>query len=216
MTPDGDRREPARTRWTPRELKASVLVVALLNLAYMVVEMSVALAIGSVSLVADSVDFFEDFAVNILIVVALGWSARSQAVAGKALALIILLPALAAAWTAFLKAGDPEPPDPVALVVTAGGALAVNLVCSLVLARFRHGGGSLTRGAFLAARNDVVVNLAIIVMGLVTAWTLSGWPDVILGLLIIVLNVSAAREVWETATEEHLAARALAGDLDDD
>ncbi|MCY1157759.1 MAG: cation transporter [Citricoccus sp.] len=193
-----------------------MLLVALLNLAYMVVEMSVALAIGSVSLVADSVDFFEDFAVNILIFVALGWSARSQAVAGKALALIILLPALAAAWTAFLKAGDPEPPDPVALVVTAGGALAVNLVCSLVLARFRHGGGSLTQGAFLAARNDVFVNLAIIAMGLVTAWTLSGWPDVILGLLIIVLNVSAAREVWETATEEHLGARALAGDLDDD
>ncbi|MDI3329172.1 MAG: cation transporter [Micrococcus sp.] len=197
-------------------LKRAVLLVALLNLAYLVVEMSVALAIGSVSLFADSVDFFEDFAVNILIFVALGWSARSQAVAGRVLALIILLPALAAAWTAVLKAGDPEPPDPVALVVTAGGAVAVNLVCSLVLARFRHGSGSLTRGAFLAARNDVFINLAIIVMGMVTAWTLSGWPDLVLGLLIIVLNVTAAKEVWETATEEHLAAKALAGDFDND
>lgn len=197
-------------------LKRAVLLVAVLNLAYMAVEMSVALAIGSVSLFADSVDFFEDFAVNILIFVALGWSARSQAVAGKVLALIILLPALAAAWTAFLKAGNPEPPAPVGLVVAAGGALAVNLVCSLVLARFRRGNGSLTRGAFLAARNDVFINLAIIVMGIVTAWTLSGWPDLVLGLLIIVLNVTAAREVWETATEEHLAAKALAGDFDDD
>jgi Co/Zn/Cd efflux system component len=207
-----DREEPPAPHRSTGHLKRAVLVVAVLNLAYMAVEMSVALAVGSVSLVADSVDFFEDFAVNILIFVALGWSARSQAVAGRILALIILLPALAAAWTAFLKAGNPEPPDPVALVVTAGGALAVNVACSLVLARFRHGSGSLTQGAFLAARNDVFVNLAIIVMGIVTAWTLSGWPDLVLGLLIIVLNVTAAQEVWETATEEHLAARALAGD----
>ena len=37
----------------------------------------------------------------------------------------------------------------------------------------------------------------------------------ILGVGIVVLNVRAAREVWELAHEEHLAARALAGeDLD--
>jgi Co/Zn/Cd efflux system component len=212
LASDPEREEPPAPHLSTRDLKRAVLAVAVLNLAYMAVEMSVALAVGSVSLFADSVDFFEDFAVNILIFVALGWSARSQAVAGRILAVIILLPALAAAWTAFLKAGSPEPPDPVALVVTAGGALAVNLACSLVLARVRHGNGSLTQGAFLAARNDVFVNLAIIVMGIVTAWTLSGWPDLVLGLLIIVLNVTAAREVWEAATEEHLAAKALAGD----
>ncbi|WP_246858404.1 cation transporter [Citricoccus sp. SGAir0253] len=191
-------------------------MVALLNLGYLGVEMAVAVAIGSVSLFADSVDFFEDFAINVLIVVALGWSMRGQARAGKALAAIILLPALAAAWTAVVKAGDPEAPDPVALVVTAGGALVVNLACTLVLRRFRHGSGSLTAGAFLSARNDVLVNAAIILMGLLTAWTGSGWPDLVLGVVIIVLNVGAAQEVWETATEEHLAARALAGDLDDD
>ena len=70
--------------------------------------------------------------------------------------------------------------------------------------------------AFLAARNDVLVNVAIIVMGLITAATLSGWPDIVLGAIIIVLNVSAAKEVWEAAENENLAAQAMAGDLDDD
>lgn len=53
-------------------LKRAVLIVALLNLAYFGVEFVVALRIGSVSLLADSADFFEDAAVNILIVAALG------------------------------------------------------------------------------------------------------------------------------------------------
>lgn len=199
-----------------RALKRTVLTVALLNLGYMVVEMSVALAVGSVSLFADSVDFFEDFAVNLLIFLALGWSLQHRAALGKVMAVIILLPALAAGWMAVVKFGDPEPPDPLALVVTAGGAVLVNLICTVLLSRFRHDGGSLTTAAFLAARNDVIANAAIIVMGLVTAWTLSGWPDLVLGVLIVVLNATAAKEVWETATEEQLAARALAGELDED
>jgi Co/Zn/Cd efflux system component len=43
----------------------------LLNLGYFGVEFAVALAIGSVSLLADSIDFLEDAAVNGLILVAL-------------------------------------------------------------------------------------------------------------------------------------------------
>ena len=199
-----------------RALKRTVLTVALLNLGYMAVEMAVALAVGSVSLFADSVDFFEDFAVNLLIFLALGWSLQRRAALGKVMAVIILLPALAAGWMAVVKFGDPDPPDPLALVVTAGGAVLVNLICTVLLSRFRHDGGSLTTAAFLAARNDVIANVAIIVMGLVTAWTLSGWPDLVLGVLIVVLNATAAKEVWETATEEQLAARALAGELDED
>lgn len=196
-------------------LRRAVALVALLNLAYAGVEGAVALSIGSVSLFADAVDFLEDTAINVLVLVALGWSLRRQAVAGKVLALLILVPALAAAWQAFAKAGAPEPPDPLALGLTAGGAAVVNLVCALVLARFRGAGGSMVTGAFLSARNDVLVNVAIIVVGVLTALTMSGWPDIVLGVGIAVLNVRAAREVWELAHEEHLAARALAGeDLD--
>ena len=41
-------------------LRRAVLIVALLNLAYFGIEFAVALAIGSVSLFADSIDFLED------------------------------------------------------------------------------------------------------------------------------------------------------------
>jgi Co/Zn/Cd efflux system component len=80
------------------------------------------------------------------------------------------------------------------------------------LARVRHRGGSLSTAAFVSARNDVLVNVAIIAMGLVTLWAGSGWPDLVLGCAIIALAVHAAWEVWEVSEEERLAAKALAGE----
>ena len=69
-------------------LRKVVVIVAVLNLAYFGVEFAVARTIGSVSLFADSVDFLEDASVNILIAVALGWSAANRARLGMALSLI--------------------------------------------------------------------------------------------------------------------------------
>ncbi len=178
--------------------------VAALNLAYFGIEFAVALSIGSVSLFADSIDFLEDASVNLLILLALGWTAVRRARVGMALAGILLVPALATLWTAWEKFGTPVPPAPVPLVLTGLGALAINLTCALMLARHRHSGGSLTRAAFLSARNDALANVAIIAAGLVTAllWH-SAWPDLVVGLGIAVLNADAAREVWTAARKEH-------------
>ncbi len=184
-------------------LRRAVLVVALLNLAYFGVEFSVALRIGSVSLFADSVDFLEDTSVNLLILVALGWSAKNRARLGMALAGILLVPGLAAVWTAVQKFSAPVAPEALPLTLTGGGALLVNLACAFILARFRHHAGSLTRAAFLSARNDALANVAIIAAGLVTAATLSLWPDLIVGLGIAALNADAAREVYLRAKREH-------------
>lgn len=187
-------------------LRRVVLVVALLNLAYFGVEFAVALAIGSVSLFADSVDFLEDASVNLLILLGLGWSLRARSRLGMALALILLVPGLATLWTAWEKFWEPAAPAPLPLTLAGLGALAVNLTCALLLARFRSHGGSLTRAAFLSARNDAVANVAIVAAGLVTAFLwVSAWPDLLVGLAIAAMNADAAREVWEAAREEHRA-----------
>ena len=201
-----------RTRLDAAVLRRVVLTVALLNLAYFFVEFSVALVVGSVSLLADSVDFLEDTSINLLILIALGWPLARRAVAGKAMALVILGPAALAAWTAVQRLSDPTVPDVVPLVVVSLGAILVNGSSAWLLARVRRHGGSLSRAAFLSARNDVMVNVAIILMGAVTAWTGSGWPDLVLGCFIILLALHAAHEVWEVSEEERLDARALAGE----
>ena len=184
-------------------LRRTVRLVALLNLAYFGVEFAVARSIGSVSLFADSIDFLEDTAVNLLILVALGWSARRRSLVGMALAGILLVPGLATLWTAYQKFAHPVPPDATLLSVTGLGALAVNLFCAYRLARFRAHSGSLTRAAFLSARNDALANVAIIAAGLITAATLSAWPDLLVGLGIFLMNLDAAREVFSAARDEH-------------
>lgn len=196
----------------PQRLRRVVLTVAGLNLAGFGVEAAVALAIGSVALFADSVDFLEDTAITLLIALALGWGARHRAIAGKVMAGVLLVPAAAAVWQAVAKWGDPSPPDVGWLVLTALGAALVNGLCAWLLVRVRHAGGSLSRAAYLSARNDVLVNLLIVAMAGVTALTGSGWPDLGLGLVIVAIGVHSAVEVWEVADEEHLAAKALAGE----
>lgn len=187
-------------------LRKVVIIVAVLNLTYFGVEFAVALAIGSVSLFADSVDFLEDASVNFLIAIALGWSATSRARVGMTLAGVLLIPGLATLWTAWEKFLMPLPPAPLPLSLAGGGALVINLLCAVMLVQFRTHSGSLTRAAFLSARNDVLANVAIIAAGFVTAYTLSGWPDLIVGLGIAAMNANAAGEVWSAAREEHRVA----------
>lgn len=187
-------------------LRRTVLIVALLNLGYFGVEFAVALSIGSVSLFADSIDFLEDASVNLLILLALGWSLRARSLVGMSLAGILLIPAGAFLWALWGKYANPVPPESFPLSLTGGGALLVNLSCAFLLARFRTHSGSLTRAAFLSARNDAIANLGIIAAGLATAYTMSVWPDVIVGLAIAAMNIDAARQVWNAALEERKAA----------
>src|ERR1044071_9105659 len=187
-------------------LRKVVITVAILNLAYFGVEFAVAVAIGSVSLFSDSVDFLEDASVNFLITIAVGWSTTHPARVGMALAGILLIPGLATLWTAWEKFIAPLPPAVVPLSLAGAGALVINLLCAVLLVRFRTQSCSLTRAAFLSARNDALANVAIIAAGLMTAYSLSGWPDLIIGLGIAAMNADAAREVWSAAREEYSAA----------
>src|SRR6266851_4353300 len=195
--------ETSATNSVTGRMRRTVRLAAILNLTYFGVEFAVAMTIGSVSLFADSIDFLEDAAVNFLILLALRWNARYRARMGMVLAGVLLVPGVAALWTAWHKFTVPVPPSPLPLSLAGAGALLVNLSCAMMLARYRQHSGSLTRAAFLSARNDVLANLAIIAAGLVTAFTRSAWPDLVVGLGIALMNADAAREIYQLAREEH-------------
>lgn len=193
---------------SPDTIRRTVAAVAALNLGYFGIEATAALALQSVSLLADSVDFLEDATVNMLVLVALGWAAQRRRIVGFVLAGLIVVPGLAALWTAVEKlfAAAPVVPSPAVLTITGVGALMVNALAAYLLARVRDHGGSLTKAAFLSARNDVIANIGIIAAGLATAATNSIWPDLVVGLAILAINLGAAKEVFEAAM----------GDSDDD
>jgi Co/Zn/Cd efflux system component len=187
-------------------LRRTVMLVAVLNLGYFGIEFAVARAIGSVSLFADSIDFLEDATVNGLILIALGWSARRRSIVGMILAAVLFAPGVATLWTAWEKFNFRVPPAALPLTLTGLGALAINLFCAVLLARVRTHSGSLTRAAFLSARNDALANVAIIAAGAVTAATLSAWPDLIVGIGIFGMNLDASRQVYSAARAERRVA----------
>jgi len=77
--------------------------VAALNGLGFVVEVTIALVIGSAALFADAADFLEDTLINVLVLTALGWPVASRRKASYALAGLILIPAFAAFGTAAWK-----------------------------------------------------------------------------------------------------------------
>lgn len=192
---------------TDHPLRRAVFFVGLANLAYFFVEFAVALNIGSVSLFADSVDFLEDASVNFLILLALDWSLKARARVGMGLAALLLWPGIATLYMVWQKFTTLTPPDPILLSVTGAGALMVNVTCAYLLAKYRHHSGSLTKAAFLSARNDAFANIGIVAAGFLTLATHSAWPDLIVGLAIAAMNIDAAKEVWTAAKEEHLEAK---------
>lgn len=199
-----------------QKIRRAVLIVALLNLGYFFVEFCGAVAIGSASLFADSADFLEDTAINLLVFFAVAWPAGRRRTAGSVLAALILIPAVAAIVTVVTKIMNPEAPSPEGLTGIALGALVVNVICAILLMQLRGEGSSLATGAWLAARNDALANLLIIAAGLLTFVWETAWFDIVVGAIIAAINLSAAKEVWEASREEHDSVEDAFAEMDDD
>jgi len=182
--------------------KKAVLLVAALNLLYFFIEFIAALNIRSVSLLADSIDFIEDASINFLIFFAISLTLAKRAKVSIILSIIMLLPGLTALWAVWQQVIYQEPPRPIELSLVAFGALIVNFLCTFILIRFKNFSGSLTRGAFLSARNDVLANIAIILTGIITFFYPSIWPDIVVGIFIAYIRTESALEIFNKAMKE--------------
>ena len=182
--------------------RRTLIIVALLNLAYFLIEFSSAVKINSVSLFADSIDFLEDTFVNLLIFFSYLMTSTLRPKISKVLVIIILLPGLTALWAAWEQVMRPSMPEAFELTLVGLGALIVNFTCTIILMRFRKNDESLTKAAFLSARNDVLSNLTIITAGLTIMIYPSIWPDLIAGIIVFSINFDAAYKVYKIANTE--------------
>ncbi len=183
-------------------VRGTLIIVALLNLAYFFIELFAAIKINSVSLFADSIDFLEDTFVNLLILFSFLISSSLRPKIGKILVIIILLPGLTALWAAWEQIVRPLPPEAFKLTLVGFGALLTNITCTIILMKFRKNNKSLIKAAFLSARNDVLANLIIIAAGIIIMIYPSIWPDLIAGLIIFLINFDAAYKVYQISNSE--------------
>ena len=183
--------------------RRTLIIVALLNLAYFLIEFSAAVKINSVSLFADSIDFLEDTFVNLLIFFSYLITSTLRPKISKILAVIILLPGLTALWAAWEQIMRPSMPEAFELTIVSLGALLINFTCTIILMRFKND-ESLTKAAFLSARNDVLSNFIIIAAGLTIMIYPSIWPDLIAGIIVFSINFDAAYKVYKIANTEEI------------
>ncbi len=167
-----------------------VLWLALaINAAMFGVEVVFGLIADSLSLQADALDFFGD-AANYAISLALldrsiRWRAGGAAIKGGAMALFGAWVLGAAVYRAFVG-GVPD-----AAIMGAIGLLALfaNLVCAVLLFRFRRGDSNM-RSVWLCSRNDAIANIAVILAALAVALTGTGWAD--LGVAVVIASLAAS------------------------
>lgn len=176
-------------------LKRTVLLVAALNFVYFVVEFTYGRLFNSLALISDSIDFLEDASVNLLVVLALGWSVDKRKYVSYLLAALLLVPGIAFLWNAINKLLDPITPVGEGMTFVGLGALAVNVFCALLIARHKSEEHGLVLAAYYSARNDAIGNVLIIISGVITLLTPSIWPDLLVGLFIFTLNAGAAKAV---------------------
>lgn len=190
----------------PRFRKA-LWIALVVNAAMFLVELGASFGAGSVSLLADSIDFFGDAANYAVSLAVLGLAAtiRSKASILKAACMgafgVFVL--ARAAWAAATGA-VPEP-----MVMGAVGllALAANVGVALMLYRHRTGDSN-ARSAWICSRNDAVGNVAVMLAALGVFGTGSAWPDLAVAALMAVLAISGASTVLRQARGELREARA--------
>lgn len=187
-------------------LRQTVFIIAVLNYAYFGVELFYAFNIGSVSLMADSVDFFEDASVSLLVFFALVWPVAWRQRIGTILAINTALPALGTVWSVWHQVTTQIPPAPLTMSLVGIGALVVNSFCALLMFKERNFQGGLARAVYLCSRNDVIINILIIITAAVTAHYPSVWPDILVGTVIALLHLGAASDIYKQSRKRNPAA----------
>lgn len=179
-----------------------ILWIALVvNAAMFGVELIAGWAAGSVSLLADAVDFFGDaanYGVS-LFVLALApiWRSRTALAKGLTMGIYGVFVLGATAW--HLATGTVPKAETMGIVgflaLLANGAVAV------LLFSYRNGDSNM-RSVWLCTRNDAIGNVAVMLAALGVFGTGSGWPDIAVAAVMGVLGLTAARSVISHALHE--------------
>lgn len=179
-----------------------VLWIALVvNALMFAVEIATGIGSGSVSLLADAIDFFGDaanYALS-LAVLAMAATVRARAAIFKAacMALFGVFVLARAAWV--LQSGGV--PEALTMGVVAVLALAANVGVAVLLYRYRDGDANM-RSVWICSRNDAFGNVAVGLAAIGVLGTGSALPDLAVAAVMALLALTGAWSVLRLARHE--------------
>jgi Co/Zn/Cd efflux system component len=185
---------------TPR-YRLILWAALIINFAMFCVEIGAGFKSGSVSLLADAIDFFGDsanYAVS-LAVLSMGLTTRSRAAMLKAASMLAfgLFVFGRAAWSMW----QGITPEAVTMGTIGLMALAANLGVAAMLYAYREGDANM-RGVWLCTRNDAIGNVAVMLAALGVFGTGSAWPDLLVAAGMAGLAVHGGWSVLRQARSE--------------
>lgn len=188
-----------------------ILWIALVvNFTMFLVEIGAGVQAGSLSLLADAVDFAGDalnYAVSLAVLAsALAWRARAAVFKATTMIGFGLYVLGSAVWSVW----NGELPQAVTMGAVALLALAANVAVAWMLYAFREGDANM-RSVWLCSRNDAIGNVAVLLAALGVFGTGSAWPDLLVASLMATLALHGGWTVLRQARNE-LDTNAAEGD----
>jgi Co/Zn/Cd efflux system component len=181
--------------------RAILWIALLLNAGMFVLEIAAGIHAGSLSLLADAIDFAGDalnYGVSLAVLAAaLHWRAGAAIVKSLSMMGFGLFVLARAAWSLW-HGGVPEA---MTMGAVATLALVVNVAVAVMLYAFREGDANM-RSVWLCSRNDAIGNVAVMLAALGVFGTGSAWPDLLVASLMAALALHGGWLVLRQARSE--------------
>src|SRR5256885_906675 len=171
--------------------RRALWIALAMNAVMFLVEIAAGVAAGSASLQADALDFLGDAANYAISLIVVGMALRFRAMAALVKGATMALFGLWVTGTVVWHAVQGTLPSAATMSAVGVAALAANAASFGLLWAYR-GGDANRRSVWICTRNDVLSNLAVLLAALGVFGTGTGWPDIIVAVLMATLALQGA------------------------
>ena len=184
-----------------KDYKRRLWFVIAINAGMFVIEMIAGQLAQSKALQADALDFFADAVTYGISLAVIGSSLRVRSAAAMAKGFSLMAMGMWVFITTIYRVfylGLPE-----AEIMGAIGflALAANVASVLILVRYKDGDANV-RSVWLCSRNDAIGNVAVMAAALGVWGTSTGWPDLIVAVIMAGLFLTSSAQILSKAWAE--------------
>ena len=186
----------------PGMLNKHVLWIVIgLNFGMFCLEVIAGLVAGSIALLADALDFLSDTASYAIALYVLNKPLKWRAGAALLKGGMMLVFGLWVLYMAVAAMVGVHQPEPVTMGLVGTLAFIVNVISAWLVFRFSKGDSNL-RSVWICSRNDAIANLAVIVAASGVFALSSGWPDIIVALIIAGLALWGSFQIITHASSD--------------
>lgn len=173
--------------------------VLIINFLFFGIEIFFGFFSNSMGLVADSLDMLADSVVYALALFAVGGTiARKNNIAKFAGYFQILLAVIGFIEVVRRFIGVEKMPDFQIMIVVSVLALIANVTCLYLLQKGKSKESHM-QASMIFTSNDVIINSGVILAGFLVNWLNSGYPDLIIGVIVFVIVARGAYRILQLA-----------------